>query len=86
MPLAEVNMVHAGRNLIAAVEQKDFLKNDTASGGERRKVSITTALEKFADALIMDEPDNNLDTQAVNALIKKNFGRQGKSNHADYFS
>lgn len=71
MPLVEVDMIHARRNLIAAVEQKDFLKNDTASGGERRKASIATALKKSADVLIMDEPDNNLDAQAVDALTKK---------------
>ena len=71
MPLVEVDMIHARRNLIAAVEQKDFLKNDTASGGEWRKASIATALKKSADVLIMDEPDNNLDAQAVDALTKK---------------
>ena len=74
VPLAEVDMIHARRNLIAAVEQKDFLKNDTASGGERRKASIATAFEKFSNVLILDEPDNNLDAQAVDALIKKIFG------------
>ena len=57
--------------IFAAVEQKDFLKNDTASGGERRKLSIATAFEKISDVLIMDEPDNNLDAQAVGELIKK---------------
>ena len=76
--LSEVDMIHARRNLIAAVEQKDFLKNDTASGGERRKVSIATAFEKFSDVLMMDEPDNNLDDRAVAALKEKIF--RGKSN------
>ncbi len=71
--ISEVDMIHARKKLIAAVEQKDFIKNDTASGGERRKVSIATAFEKFADVLIMDEPDNNLDAQAVDALTKKIF-------------
>ena len=71
VPLREVDMIHLRRNLIAVVEQKDFLKNDTASGGERRKVSITTALAKSADVLIMDEPDNNLDASAVDALLAK---------------
>ena len=70
-PLAEVDMIHARKNLIAVVEQKDFLKNDNLSGGERRKASIATALKKSADVLIMDEPDNNLDAQAVDALTKK---------------
>ena len=69
--LSEVDMIHARKNLIAAVEQKDFRKNDTSSGGERRKVSIATAFEKFSDVLILDEPDNDLDAQAVDALTKK---------------
>ncbi|MBR1646516.1 MAG: ABC transporter ATP-binding protein [Selenomonadaceae bacterium] len=69
--LAEVDMIHARRNLIAVVEQKDFLKNDKLSGGERRKISIVTAFAKSADVLIMDEPDNNLDAAAVDALTKK---------------
>ena len=64
-------MIHLRRNLIAVVEQKDFLKNDTASGGERRRASISTALAKSADVLIMDEPDNNLDAAAVDVLIDK---------------
>ena len=69
--LAEVDMIHARKNLIAVVEQKDFIKNDTLSGGERRKVSIDTALKKSANVLIMDEPDNNLDAKALDALTKK---------------
>ncbi|MBR1804896.1 MAG: ATP-binding cassette domain-containing protein [Selenomonadaceae bacterium] len=69
--LADIDMIHLRRNLIAVVEQKDFLKNDTASGGERRKASISTALAKSADVLIMDEPDNNLDAAAVDVLIDR---------------
>lgn len=71
VPLADVDMIHVRKNLIAVVEQKDFLKNDNLSGGERRKVSIDTAFKKSADILIMDEPDNNLDTKALDALTKK---------------
>ena len=71
VPLREVDMIHARKNLIAVVEQKDFIKNDKLSGGERRKASIATALKKSADVLIMDEPDNNLDAQAVDTLTKK---------------
>lgn len=69
--IAELDMIHVRRNLIAAVEQKDFLRNDTASGGERRRLSIATALRKSADVLILDEPDNNLDTSAVDEVIKR---------------
>ena len=57
--------------MIAVVEQKDFFKNDKLSGGERRKQSISIALKKSADVLIMDEPDNNLDAAAVDTLTKK---------------
>lgn len=71
VPLAEVDMIHARKNLIAVVEQKDFVKNDNLSGGERRKQSIATAFDKTANVLIMDEPDNNLDARAVDALIDK---------------
>ena len=78
VPLHDVDMIHLRRNLIAVVEQKDFIKNDTASGGERRKASISTALSKSADVLIMDEPDNNLDVAAVDVLIGKICA--GKSN------
>ena len=69
--ISEIDMIHARKNLISVVEQKDFIKNDNLSGGERRKISIETALKKSADILIMDEPDNNLDTAAIDALIKK---------------
>ena len=64
-------MIDARKNLIAVVEQKDFLKNDNLSGGERRKISIEKAFNKFADVLIMDEPDNNLDSTAISELTKK---------------
>ena len=71
VPLAEVDMIHARKNLIAVVEQKDFIRNDKLSGGERRRQSITTAFAKSADVLIMDEPDNNLDAAAIDTLTKK---------------
>ena len=79
VPLAEIDMPVARKNLIAVVEQKDFLKNDNLSGGERRRISIATAFEKSADVLIMDEPDNNLDTPAVTALTEKiSRGKQNR--------
>lgn len=76
-PLPNIDMIDVRKNLIAVVEQKDFLKNDKLSGGERRKISISTAFNKSADVLIMDEPDNNLDATAIAELIKKiNFYKQ----------
>ena len=76
--LAQVDMIHARKNLIAVVEQKDFLKNDNLSGGERRRVSIDAALKKSAEVLIMDEPDNNLDATAISKLTEKIL--DGKAN------
>lgn len=77
--IGEIDMIDARKNLIAVVEQKDFLKNDNLSGGERRKVSIEKAFGKSADVLIMDEPDNNLDSTAISELTKKiNTARKNK--------
>ena len=59
------------KDLISVVEQKDFLKNDNLSGGERRKLSISNALSKASDVLIMDEPDNNLDAESIAVLTDK---------------
>ena len=71
LPIDEIDMIDARRRLIAVVEQKDFLKNDQLSGGERRRVSIDKALSKVPDVLIMDEPDNNLDAVGIDELIGK---------------
>lgn len=71
IPLAELDMIYARKKNIAVVEQKDFLKNDNLSGGERRRISIATAFAKPADVLIMDEPDNNLDAAATAALVEQ---------------
>lgn len=67
----ELDMISARKNLIAAVEQKDFIKNDKLSGGERRKLSIARAFNKNAGVLILDEPDNNLDAAAISDLTGK---------------
>ena len=62
-------MITVRRKLISVVEQKDFLKNDNLSGGERRRLSISSAFSKSSDVLIMDEPDNNLDAENIARLI-----------------
>ena len=49
--LTEVDMIYARKNLFAIVEQKDFLKNDILSGGERRKASIDVAFKKSAEVI-----------------------------------
>ena len=68
--ISNIDMIDARKRLIAVVEQKDFIKNDNLSGGERRKLSIKKALSKSADVLIMDEPDNNLDSDGMKKLIE----------------
>lgn len=69
--ISEIDMIDARKNLIAIVEQKEFLKNDILSGGERRKVSLEKTFSKNADLIILDEPDNNLDDTALQKLIDK---------------
>ena len=69
LPINLIDMQFVRENLISFVEQKEFLRNDDLSGGERRKKSIIEALSKNPDVLIMDEPDNNLDEEALNFLI-----------------
>lgn len=71
IPLAEINMIDARKNLIAVAEQKEFFKNDTLSGGERRGVSLEKTFKKNASVMILDEPDNNLDADALQNLIEK---------------
>ena len=70
LPIDEVDMIEARKNLIAVVEQKDFLKNDTLSGGERRKISLKKTFSKSADLLILDESDNNLDDSGLSELLQ----------------
>lgn len=44
---------------------------ETLSGGEQTKFMISYALSKNADAILLDEPTNNLDQQSVDWLIEK---------------
>lgn len=71
LPLEKIDMIHARENFISFVEQKEFIRNDDLSGGERRKISIEKAFNKSADVLIMDEPDNNLDAAAISYITDK---------------
>ena len=68
LPLKLIDMPFVRENLISFVEQKEFLRNDDLSGGERRKKTISAALSKNPDVLIMDEPDNNLDDVGLKFL------------------
>lgn len=47
IPLAEIDMIKLRKNLIAVAEQKEFLKNDILSGGERRGVSLKKFFQKM---------------------------------------
>lgn len=69
--LSDIDMIAARKNLIAVAEQKEFLKNDILSGGERRKVSLEKTFSKNADLIILDEPDNNLDGISFKKLVEK---------------
>ena len=51
----------------------DFVENiteKTLSGGEKKKIAITRAISKKADLLILDEPDNNLDSGGLQSLVE----------------
>jgi len=57
-------------NFEKIIENEIIGKNDTLSGGERRKISIKKAFSKSADLLIFDEPDNNLDNSGIAELLQ----------------
>ena len=76
LPIADVDMIEARKNLIAVVEQKNFLKNDTLSGGERRKISLQKTFSKNADLIIFDEPDNNLDSVSLQKLTEQIYSNK----------
>lgn len=51
----------------------DFIENSTEktlSGGEKKKIAIIRAISKEADLLILDEPDNNLDSSGLQLLTE----------------
>ena len=74
--LAEIDMIAARKNLIAVVEQKEFLKGDTMSGGERRSDSLRRTFSKNAALIILDEPDNNLDAESLSNLVAEIVGNK----------
>ena len=70
IPIKAIDMLFVRKNFISVVEQKEFIRNDDLSGGERRKKNISKALAKNPNLLIMDEPDNNLDEAGIKNLIE----------------
>lgn len=46
-----------------------FTKQNALSGGEKQKISIARALLMNTPFLLLDEPNNNLDSKSVDWLI-----------------
>ncbi len=55
-----------GRMLFSGEEQKK--KVDSCSGGEKHRVMLSKMMMDSANFLVMDEPDNHLDLEAIVAL------------------
>ncbi|MDD6058734.1 MAG: ABC transporter ATP-binding protein [Clostridiales bacterium] len=54
-------------------------KNTPLSGGEKQKISLSRALLKDADVLILDEPTNALDSESIDSLLS--YLQEIKENH-----
>lgn len=70
----EVEDVMERLGILALADRQITLGQKELSGGEKQKISIARAVLKNADILLLDEPDNNLDSQTLEWL--KNFIRQ----------
>ena len=61
--------VYEAKSILNKLGINDFDKKiSTLSGGEKKRVSIATALIKPSDVLILDEPTNHIDSEMVNWL------------------
>ncbi len=64
-----------GRMLFSGEEQKK--KVDSCSGGEKHRVMLSKMMMDAANYLVMDEPDNHLDLEAIVALGEALHNYQG---------
>lgn len=64
-----------GRMLFSGEEQKK--KIDACSGGEKHRVMISKMMMDSANFLVMDEPNNHLDLEAIVALGEALHNYQG---------
>jgi ABC-type multidrug transport system fused ATPase/permease subunit len=70
----EVEDVMERLGILALADRQITLGQKELSGGEKQKISIARAVLKNAAILLLDEPDNNLDSQTLEWL--KTFIRQ----------
>ncbi len=81
--------VYEAKSILNKLGINDFDKKiSTLSGGEKKRVSIATALIKPSDVLILDEPTNHIDSEMVNWLesyLKKYNGAIIMITHDRYF-
>lgn len=81
--------VYEAKSILNKLSINDFDKKiSTLSGGEKKRVSIATALIKPSDVLILDEPTNHIDSEMVNWLesyLKKYNGAIVMITHDRYF-
>ena len=62
---------HEAKSMLLKLGVKDIDKPiNLLSGGEKRKVSIASALVKETDCLLIDEITNHLDSETINFLEK----------------
>ncbi len=64
-----------GRMLFSGEEQKK--KVDACSGGEKHRVMMSKMMMDSANFLVMDEPDNHLDLEAIVAVGEALHNYQG---------
>jgi len=64
-----------GRMLFSGEEQKKLV--DACSGGEKHRVMMSKMMMDSANFLVMDEPDNHLDLEAIVALGEALHNYQG---------